>query len=105
MYTFFTNLVAIPFPTATNRALCFPCIAFNYLGQMTYDGVNLADRDEYIPLANGSVICARDQNKAYILDPPDAQEVPPGNSTNISYNIVHIDRLTGRAVLEYHKIQ
>ena len=31
-------------------------------------------------------------------------EMPPGNSTNIAYNIVHIDWLTGRAVLEYHKM-
>ena len=32
-------------------------------------------------------------------------EIPPGNSTNSSYNIVHIDRLTGRAVLEFQKVQ
>ena len=30
--------------------------------------------------------------------------MPAGNSTNISYNVVHVDALTGRAVLEYHKI-
>jgi hypothetical protein len=30
--------------------------------------------------------------------------MPPGNSTNSSYNIVHIDRLTGRAILEYQKM-
>jgi len=35
---------------------------------------------------------------------PDVQENPPGNSTNSSYNIVHIDRLTGRAVLKFHKM-
>jgi hypothetical protein len=40
-----------------------------------------------------------------IPNSPDVAEMPPGNSANISYNIVHIDRLTGRAVLEYHKMQ
>jgi hypothetical protein len=32
-------------------------------------------------------------------------EIPPGNSTNSSYNIVHIDKVTGRAVLEFQKIK
>jgi len=32
-------------------------------------------------------------------------EMPPGNSTNSSYNIVHIDKVTGRAVLEFQKVQ
>ncbi len=51
-----TNL--FPFPTADSPpapALWLPYIAFNYLGQLTFDGQNLANRDEYIPLAQGSV--------------------------------------------------
>jgi len=32
-------------------------------------------------------------------------QMPPGNSTNSSYNLIHIDRLTGRAVLEFQKLQ
>ncbi len=104
VYTF-TNLVAVPFPTATNNPLYFPAIAFNYQGQLTLDGVNPATRDEYIPIANGSVVDAKDVNKMFVLGLPDAEEVPPGNSTNITYNIVHIDALTGRAVLEFHKVQ
>jgi prepilin-type N-terminal cleavage/methylation domain-containing protein len=103
----------IPFPTETNTVAAFPpnslpflpYIAFNYLGQLTADGANLADRDEYIPLAKGSISLARDPStKALQFAKPDVMEMPPGNSTNISYNIVHIDRLTGRAVLEFYKM-
>ena len=36
---------------------------------------------------------------------PQIYENPPGNSTNSSYNIIHIDALTGRAVLEYEHVQ
>jgi hypothetical protein len=32
-------------------------------------------------------------------------ESPPGNSTNITYNLVHIDPLTGRATLLFHHVQ
>ena len=111
IYGFATN--AIPFPTATNISLIFPSVAFNYLGQLTVDGQTVADRDEYIPLAHGSVLVVRDPvTKAFLLpsaapgnppNSPDVLENPPGNSTN-SYNIVHIERLTGRAMLEYQKM-
>jgi prepilin-type N-terminal cleavage/methylation domain-containing protein len=99
-----------PFPTETSRPSIFnklPYIAFNYLGQLTFDGQNLASRDEYIPLAQGSVSPAiNPATKAFVLGvSPQVSENPPGNSTNISYNIVHIDRLTGRAKLEFHKVQ
>jgi hypothetical protein len=102
----FTN-TAIPCPTATNASLNLPYIAFNYSGQLVSE-VDATDnyRDAYIPLAHGSVIYAADQNKALQFGPPDALETPPGNSTNgLSYNIVHINWLSGRAVLEYHKMQ
>jgi prepilin-type N-terminal cleavage/methylation domain-containing protein len=104
-----------PFPTETSRPNnnnFLPYIAFNYLGQLTVDGQNLASRDEYIPIAQGSVSPAiNPATKAFVLEPPSAggspqvSENPPGNSTNISYNIVHIDRLTGRAKLESFKVQ
>jgi prepilin-type N-terminal cleavage/methylation domain-containing protein len=103
IYGFATN--AIPFPTATNTPLIFPCLAFNYLGQLTVDGQTPAGLDEYIPIAKGSVLFARDAaTKAFQFSSPDASEMPPGNSTNSAYNIVHIDRLTGRAVLEFQKM-
>ena len=82
-----------------------PCIAFNYLGQLTFDGQNPANRDEYIPLARGSVAPAIDPpTKAYQLNPPVISEMPDGNSTN-AYNIIDIEPLTGRATLQQPKVQ
>jgi prepilin-type N-terminal cleavage/methylation domain-containing protein len=97
---------AIRFPTATNTTVNLPFVAFNFLGQLTFDGQNLAGHDEYLPLALGSVSPAIDTaTKTLQFSSPSVSETPPGNSTNISYNIVHVDALTGRAVLEHHKLQ
>jgi prepilin-type N-terminal cleavage/methylation domain-containing protein len=91
-----------PFPTETDSAsatLFLPYIAFNYLGQPV-SGV-----DEYIPLAGGSVSPAMDPaTKTLQLGTANVSETPPGNSTSSSYNIIHIDALTGRAVLEFQKL-
>jgi hypothetical protein len=76
----------------------FPYIAFNYLGQLT------SGQDEYIPLAQGSMLPARDANKAMLWNSPSVSETPPGNSIN-AFNLVQIDWLTGRAVLENQKVQ
>ena len=58
------------------------------------------------PLAQGTIIPGKDPNtRAPIMGTPGVNEMPPGNSTNVGYNIVHIDPLTGRAKLEYHKMQ
>lgn len=110
IYSFHTN--SFPFPTETNYVNTtiysgyeLPYIAFNYLGQLTVDGVNIAPRDEYIPLAQGSVVYAKDRNNALQLGAPDVLEKPPGNSTNSMFNIVHIDRLTGRAELLEEQVQ
>jgi prepilin-type N-terminal cleavage/methylation domain-containing protein len=115
IYGFNTNNT-IPFPTEsvqTNSVAManlptLPYIAFNYLGQLTADGVNVATRDEYLPLAHGNVSPVFDgTTRTYVLNSPSqisVAEIPPGNSTNISYNLVHIDALTGRAVLEFYKI-
>jgi type II secretory pathway pseudopilin PulG len=105
IYGFATN-ATFPFPTETAVPwIPLPYIAFNYVGQLTVDGQTVAGQDEYIPIAKGSVLVARDPfTKAFQFNPPDVAENPPGNSTN-SYNIVHIGRLTGRAVLEYQKVQ
>ncbi|MGA2241008.1 MAG: prepilin-type N-terminal cleavage/methylation domain-containing protein [Verrucomicrobiota bacterium] len=111
-----------PFPTETGTnvnppritvGIILPYIAFNYLGQLTFDGQTLADRDEYIPIAKGNVVPAiNPATKSFVLPSasppslprsPQVSETPPGNSTD-SYNIVHIDRLTGRAVLEFQKM-
>jgi hypothetical protein len=96
----YTNLFPFPTEDTTNYSTVYlPYIAFNYLGRLTTNG------DVFIPLARGSVGYAVDANKALQMRPPDVSEMPPGNSTNSAYNIVHIDRLTGRAVLEYQKMQ
>jgi prepilin-type N-terminal cleavage/methylation domain-containing protein len=95
----------IPFPTEMSPSgVLLPYIAFNYLGQL------VSGQPEYIPLAQGSVLPAiNTTTKALQLGSgnnysPDVLEVPPGNSTNISYRIVDIDPLTGRATLLYHKM-
>ena len=115
-----TNIFPFPTEQGTNyyppritAGIFLPYIAFNYMGQLTFDGQTVASHDEYLPLAHGSIIPLSDPNtKSLVLAPPPSVynspsvlETPSGNSTNLSYNIVHIDRLTGRAVLEFHKLQ
>jgi hypothetical protein len=103
----------IPFPTVdmtTNasfaRYVTVPYIAFNYLGQLTPGDGSLLPYDENIPLAHGSVSYSRDPNsKIARQGSVTFIETPPGNSTNVSYNIIHIDRLTGRARLERQEVQ
>ena len=115
----FNTTNSIPFPTEDSQSgsdvglpyMAFnqPYIAFNYLGQLTVDGQNIALRDEYLPLAQGSVLpVVNGSSKTYVITAdisPSVSENPPGNSTNSMYNLIHIDRLTGRATLEYQKVQ
>jgi len=103
----FSSTKIIPFPTEmAPTGVSLPCIAFNYLGQLTIDGQNPAGRDEYIPLARGTVAAARDPvSKAFLFNPPDVSETPPGNSTSSAFNLVDIDPLTGRATLRFQKVQ
>jgi prepilin-type N-terminal cleavage/methylation domain-containing protein len=86
---------------ATLGGLTLPYIAFNYLGQLTPGDGSVLAYDENIPLSYGSILQPRtNTTKAYVRGMPNATETPVGNSTNISYNVVHIDRITGRARLE-----
>jgi prepilin-type N-terminal cleavage/methylation domain-containing protein len=104
VHGFYTN--DVPFPTVDAPLAFLPCIAFNYLGQLTTDGQNPAGQHEYIPLARGSVLPAMDpSSKAFQFNPPSVSEMPPGNSTNSAYNIVDIDPLTGRAALKFQQVQ
>jgi hypothetical protein len=84
-----------------------PCIAFDYSGKLISEADASGNyHDAYIPLAQGTVFAARDPNsKAFQFAPADVTENPPGNSTGISYNVIHIDALTGRAVLEFYKMK
>jgi prepilin-type N-terminal cleavage/methylation domain-containing protein len=95
------NRDPVPFPSADSAPVAgvWPCIGFNYLGQL------ISGRDEFIPLAHGSVNYARDPfSKALQFDAPLVEERPPNNS-RLSYNIIHIDWLTGRARLERRENQ
>jgi prepilin-type N-terminal cleavage/methylation domain-containing protein len=95
----------LPFPTETNLINpSLPYIAFNYLGQLTADGTTLADRDEFIPLAQGNVSYPTDGNKVLQRLQPTAVENPPGSSTNSMFALIRIDRLTGRASLLHQKM-
>ncbi len=102
----------IPFPTENAQKVrvggrdvhvMLPYIAFNFLGQLTQDGISPTGQDEYIPLARGVVAHSRDINKVPQALPPSVAEQPPGNSTN-SFNVIHIDWLTGRARLERQEL-
>jgi prepilin-type N-terminal cleavage/methylation domain-containing protein len=100
--------VKVPFPTADAPPIFLPCIAFNYLGQLTSALVTPAPltQHEYIPLVRGSVLPAMDpSSKALKFGPALVSETPPGNSTNSAYNLVDIDPLTGRATLKFQKVQ
>ena len=106
IYSFLTN--AVPFPLETNlqQLVMMPCIIFDSFGHLVDQNGNILTRHEYIPLAKGSVMPGfNPATKTYLLGPPLVTEFPPGNSTNSSANIVDIDPLTGRAVLQFFKIQ
>jgi prepilin-type N-terminal cleavage/methylation domain-containing protein len=108
-----SNEIALAESTTINMNPYVPYIAFNYLGQLISSAI---DRDaagigEDIPIAQGSVAYPLDPTSKIPLVPTTAlgpsavSESPLGNSTNITYNVVHIDPLTGRATLEYHHAQ
>jgi prepilin-type N-terminal cleavage/methylation domain-containing protein len=103
---FLTN--AVPFPLETNlqQLVMMPCIIFDSFGHLVDQNGNILTRHEYIPLAKGSVMPGfNPATRTYLLGPPSVSEFPPGNSTNSSANIVDIDPLTGRAVLQFFKVQ
>ncbi len=110
-----------PFPTVSNAPpslrnspvpgnFSLPYIAFNYLGQLTTNGVDPSFTDEYIPVAQGTVSVPVDpatkKPVLSIVQPGDIEEKPPGNSTtNTSFTLVHIDALTGQSRLEFQQVQ
>ena len=114
IYGFATNMV--PFPVETNSVLFLnlPCLVFDSFGHLLDQKGNIGSQHEYIPLAQGSVAPAVNSSTKtyplYLPGPPvlpaypSVLENPPGNSTNISANIIDIDPLTGRAVLQYYKM-
>lgn len=102
----FTNLL-VPFPVANTTPVPMPCIEFDYSGRLISE-VDASGNyhDAYIPLAQGTVYPAHDPGtKALELAPAVVTEIPAGNSTSIAYNVIHVDALTGRAVLESFKVK
>lgn len=86
--------------------LTLPYIAFNYLGQLTPGDGSVLPYDEVIPIEYGTIGEPQDpKSKAPIKGFPAITEVTPGNSTNIAFNVIHIDRLTGRARVERQEVQ
>jgi prepilin-type N-terminal cleavage/methylation domain-containing protein len=101
------NLTAFPFPFVTNTAVQahLPYIGFDYQGRL------VSQKDEYIPLAHGSVLVQQNPDGSLASVPADAEELPAGNTLysptypNNAYNQVHISWLTGRARVEIPHIQ
>ncbi len=99
------------FPVITNslpasfQNLRLPYIAFDYRGQL------VSGRDEYIPLARGSVYFPRIKNGPYVAARADARENPAGETFYDAgypfngYNQIHIDWLTGHARVEKPELQ
>lgn len=103
----FERMTGIPFPSEQtfnpqNQNQIFaslPYIAFDSQGRLT------SGEDEYIPIARGSVGINRNpQTRMPTATVPTLEEKPASNSV-ISYNVIHIDRLTGRARLVKREIQ
>ena len=97
----------IPFPTEQSPGVPLPYLAFDYTGRLIseYDGVNY--HHAYIPLAQGTVGYGHDANKQptpTAVLPGDITETPAGNSTSISYNVIDVDPLSGRAKLMVHHL-
>jgi prepilin-type N-terminal cleavage/methylation domain-containing protein len=117
-YPFITTF-SLPFPTEQTPPLVagtvqhwttLPYVAFNYRGQLVQlvnGSESLRPADEVIPLAKGSVLYPHDpatkMNNPALL--PTAREVPPGNSTTNSFNLICIDRLTGRACVKRQEVK
>jgi prepilin-type N-terminal cleavage/methylation domain-containing protein len=111
----FSSGSAFPFPTTNtlpSGAIAPPplyFVAFNYLGQLTTNGIDPSYVDEYIPLAQGNVAFGYNgTTKTPNLTTVTAAgitETPLNNSVNSMFNLVHIDALTGRARLEFQKVQ
>jgi prepilin-type N-terminal cleavage/methylation domain-containing protein len=113
----FEQIDGVPVPTVANGSdkTLVPYIAFNPRGQLVEFNAargtfELAAEDAVIPLARGSIFLARSPSPVdpdkFVLDwsEPDVAEKPPGNSVD-RYNLVVVDKLTGRARSETPQIK
>lgn len=94
-------------PPANGPYVRLPYIAFDYLGRRCDDSGNALLSDALLPLAKGAVSFGRDPaTKLPLAALPSAIEQPPGNATNpVSYNVVVVDSLTGRAHAEHQEVR
>ena len=105
--TFLFPVITNSLPAAYSSAgVRLPYLAFDYRGQL------LSGRDEYIPLAPGSVAYPRGKDGNYLAGTTvSVLERPAGNTMydpsypNNAFNQVHIDWLTGRARVEKAEIR
>jgi prepilin-type N-terminal cleavage/methylation domain-containing protein len=91
----------IPFPLETttkgnvrNPYVRLPYIAFDYMGRLASN--QGGGQGAILPLVRGSVLFSRDKNKRPQRGLPSIIEQPVGNATN-GFNLVYVDRITGRA--------
>jgi prepilin-type N-terminal cleavage/methylation domain-containing protein len=92
----------IPFPlentapsgSARSPYIVLPYIAFDFMGRMVSNQGN--GQGAILPITRGSINFAHDPNKKPIWGLPSFSEQPIGNTTN-GYNLVYVDRITGRA--------
>ena len=111
-YQFLTTKVTVPSLNSPNAVdILMPYIAFGPEGRLQqYNGNNFVDlgENEVLPLARGSMFLERTINatgkEIFTWTAPDVVERPAGNSTN-NYNLIVIDRLTGRGRLVRPEIQ
>jgi hypothetical protein len=113
VYSFLTT-ASVPFPTTDMLSISspsayinLPFIAFNSRGQLVGPDGKVLLYDENIPLARGTISYWKDPKTGLPIQPAagqpalaDATEAPPGNDVSTAYNVIHVDRLTGRARLE-----
>jgi prepilin-type N-terminal cleavage/methylation domain-containing protein len=107
----FDEINGVPIPNIANGIdnILMPYIAFNARGQLVkYDAASgtfkLSNDDAIIPLARGSIFLARNTDLSLAWSEPDVAEKPPGNSVE-NYNLIVIDKLTGRARIESPQIK
>jgi prepilin-type N-terminal cleavage/methylation domain-containing protein len=100
-YTSFAYTNIIPFPSedapqaGARKWPLVPYLAFDFMGQLVSGDPAFP---EVIPLSKGSVGVPRGPDKQPIATLLSYNEQPPGNGTNsVTYNLIYIDRLTGRA--------
>jgi len=111
IYAFTNASQLIPFPTEQSPGVLLPCLAFDSTGRLISETTgNGVYHHAYIPLAQGSVSFSLDPATkrpiipATPLQPGDITEIPAGNSASISYNVIDVDPLSGRAKLLVHQI-